>query len=102
MTFTHTDDDKNGGNSPGPGERRRRADRLLRINAVMARTGMTISSIYRRELAGGFPRRLRIGLRAVAWYESEIEEFIADPMGYCAANEPGRIKLRGYLRPAKM
>ncbi|WP_256215310.1 helix-turn-helix transcriptional regulator [Sphingobium sp. AP50] len=34
------------------------------------------------ETAGRFPRRRRIGLRSVAWYESDIEEFIADPLGY--------------------
>ncbi|MDH2132320.1 AlpA family phage regulatory protein [Sphingobium yanoikuyae] len=60
----------------------RRTDRLLRKPVVTARTGMSVSSIYRRELAGRFPRRVPIGVRAVAWYESDIDEFIADPMGY--------------------
>ena len=60
----------------------RRADRLLRKPVVTARTGMSVSSIYRRETAGRFPRRVSIGERAVAWYESDIDEFIADPAGY--------------------
>ncbi|MGF7202247.1 hypothetical protein GGQ82_001295 [Sphingobium olei] len=62
---------------------------------------MPISTIYRRELAGRFPRRLRIGVRAVAWYESEIEEFIANPMGYQPSSSPARIELRGYLPPSQ-
>lgn len=60
----------------------RRKDRFLRMKAVTARTGMSISTIYRREIAGRFPRRMLIGLRSVAWYESDIDDFMADPMGY--------------------
>ncbi|WP_237236581.1 helix-turn-helix transcriptional regulator [Sphingobium sp. RAC03] len=43
---------------------------------------MSVSAIYRLETAGRFPRRRRIGLRSVAWYESDIDEFIADPSAY--------------------
>ena len=77
----------------------RRKDRFLRMKAVTARTGMSISTIYRREIAGRFPRRMLIGLRSVAWYESDIDDFMADPMGYRwlgeaevreAASGPGR------------
>lgn len=52
------------------------------MKAVIARTGLTISSIYRREVAGRFPKRMQIGARSVAWYESDIDAFIADPLGY--------------------
>ncbi|WP_261934956.1 MULTISPECIES: helix-turn-helix transcriptional regulator [Sphingomonadales] len=60
----------------------RRTDRLLRKPEVTARTGLSVSAVYRLERAGRFPCRRRIGLRSVAWYESDIEEFIADPLGY--------------------
>jgi prophage regulatory protein len=60
----------------------RRTDRLLRKPDVTAKTGLSVSAIYRLETAGRFPRRRQIGLRSVAWYESEIAEFIADPLGY--------------------
>lgn len=60
----------------------RRTDRLLRKPEVTAKTGLSVSAVYRLETAGRFPRRRRIGLRSVAWYESDIEEFIADPLGY--------------------
>jgi prophage regulatory protein len=62
--------------------RDRRSDRLLRKPDVTARTGLSVSAIYRLETSGRFPRRFQIGLRAVAWYESDIEEFIADPLNY--------------------
>ncbi|MDF0544097.1 AlpA family phage regulatory protein [Sphingobium sp. H39-3-25] len=60
----------------------RRTDRLLRKPSVTAKTGLSVSAIYRLERAGRFPRRFQIGLRAVAWYESDIDDFIADPSGY--------------------
>ncbi|PZU12379.1 MAG: AlpA family transcriptional regulator [Sphingobium sp.] len=60
----------------------RRTDRLLRKPDVTAKTGLSVSAIYRLETAGRFPRRRRIGLRSIAWYESDINEFIADPLGY--------------------
>lgn len=60
----------------------RRGDRLLRMKAVIARAGLTISGMYRREVARRFPKRLKLGARAVAWYESDIDAFIADPLGY--------------------
>ncbi|MCC4252484.1 AlpA family transcriptional regulator [Sphingobium naphthae] len=73
----------NGGPShSGHCSRDRRNDRLLRKRDVAARTGISISSIYRREICGRFPKRVQIGLRAVGWYESDIDAFIADPSGY--------------------
>lgn len=32
---------------------------------------------YRREAAGTFPSRVRIGERSVAWYKSDIDDFVA-------------------------
>ena len=60
----------------------RRKDRLLRFKAVMARTGLSTTTINRREAAGSFPKRERIGIRSVAWYESDIDDFVADPLCY--------------------
>ncbi|MFD1611420.1 helix-turn-helix transcriptional regulator [Sphingomonas tabacisoli] len=60
----------------------RRKDRLIRIKSVLARTGLSVATVYRRESAGTFPKRLQIGVRSVAWYESDIEEFVANPMDY--------------------
>jgi len=62
----------------------RRKDSLLRIRTVVARTGLSIGTIYRRECEGTFPRKERIGGRCVAWYESDIDDFVSDPLGYRA------------------
>lgn len=65
----------------------RRQDSVLRIGEVRKRTGLSTSTINRREAKGIFPRRTPIGDNSVAWYLSEIEDWIADPASYRAAEE---------------
>ena len=65
--------------------RDRRKDRLLRVKLVKTRTGLSVATIYRREALGTFPKRERIGPRSVAWYESDIDDFVADPFNYRSA-----------------
>lgn len=48
-------------------------DRLLRLPEVTKITGLSPSTIWRREQKGYFPRRRHISIRAVAWLMSEIE-----------------------------
>lgn len=60
----------------------RRKDRLIRIRSVIARTGLSASTIYRREAKGLFPKKRQMGVRCIAWYQSDIEDFIADPFNY--------------------
>lgn len=62
----------------------RRQDSLLRIADVKRRTGLSTATIYRREAARTFPKRVKLGEKAVAWYESDVGEFVADPTGYRA------------------
>ena len=52
-------------------------DRLIRLHEVKLRTGLGRSSIYRKMADGSFPQPLNIGERAVAWRESDIEQWIA-------------------------
>jgi prophage regulatory protein len=53
-------------------------DRLLRLPEVMRVTGMRRVTIWRNERAGKFPRRVRLGIRAIGWRESEISRWIAE------------------------
>ena len=52
-------------------------DRLLRLSEVIERTALSRSSIYRLMRDGAFPEPLKIGPRAVRWWESEIEAWRA-------------------------
>ena len=47
--------------------------RLLRLSAVLERTGYSRSAIYARANAGLFPRPVPLGLRTAAWPEHEVE-----------------------------
>lgn len=48
------------------------AGRFLRLRDVIRETGYCRSMIYLMESEERFPRRIRIGVRAVAWLESEV------------------------------
>jgi prophage regulatory protein len=50
----------------------RKPDRILRLPAVLERTGFSRSTLYRRVEEGGFPRHLKISERCIGWRESEI------------------------------
>jgi prophage regulatory protein len=49
---------------------------ILRLPAVMARTGLSRSTVYLRISQDTFPLAVTLGGRAVGWIESEIEEWI--------------------------
>lgn len=51
--------------------------RLIRREEVERRAAKSRSSIYRGIRAGTFPAPVRVGRRAVAWSEAEIEAWIA-------------------------
>jgi prophage regulatory protein len=50
---------------------------VLRLPQVCKVTGLGRSMIYRLEAEKRFPCRIKIGLRAVGWIESEVQEWLA-------------------------
>ena len=51
--------------------------RVLRMPAVMERTGLSRASIYRLIHADDFPVAIRLSSRAVGWPAQQIDEWIA-------------------------
>jgi len=51
---------------------------FVRLPEVKRRTAKSRSSIYQGMDAGTFPRQVKIGPRAVAWIDSEIEQYIQE------------------------
>lgn len=51
-------------------------NKILRLPAVMACTGLSRSSIYLRIAEGSFPKPVALGRRAVGWLESEVAAWI--------------------------
>ncbi|MHA6718667.1 helix-turn-helix transcriptional regulator [Sphingomonas sp. RS6] len=51
-------------------------DRILRIKTVLALTGLTRSTLYRKMEAGTFPKNTRISTRCMGWRESAVAEWL--------------------------
>jgi prophage regulatory protein len=52
------------------------AIQILRLPQVRARTGLCRTMIYQLEAEYQFPRRVKIGVRAVGWIEGEVQEWL--------------------------
>lgn len=61
-------------------------DRILRLNAVLDRTGLSRSTLYRKMQAGTFPMNLKISARCAGWRQSAVEEWLRNPICYETAD----------------
>lgn len=57
-------------------------ERIIRLKTVLARTGLSRSTVYRKIADGTFPRQVPISTRGTGWYESTINQWIHDPAGW--------------------
>ncbi|MBC7285361.1 AlpA family phage regulatory protein [Hoeflea sp.] len=55
-------------------------DRIVRMNTVLSRTGLSRSTIYRKIAEGTFPAQLKISVNGAGWRESDINRWVADPV----------------------
>jgi len=49
---------------------------LIRLPEVMARTGLSRTMLYAKVKHGQFPEQIKIGTRAVAWPEHQVDDWI--------------------------
>jgi prophage regulatory protein len=49
---------------------------LIRLPAVIARTGLSRSVIYARMARGEFPTSIRTGPKTIVWVSSEIDDYV--------------------------
>lgn len=57
-------------------------ERILRLNAVLDRTGLSRATLYRKINDGTFPRQLKLSTRCAGWHESAINAWLANPSRY--------------------
>ena len=50
--------------------------RFLKLKEVMQKTALSRSAIYRKMNEEDFPKSVSLGDRAVAWVESEVDEWM--------------------------
>jgi prophage regulatory protein len=63
-------------------------NQLLRLPQIMNRIGLRPTRIYELMGDGSFPKPIRLGKRAVAWLESEVDAWIL------AQAEKPRVEIR--------
>ena len=63
--------------------------KIIRLKTVLARTGLSRSTMYRKIKEGTFPCQVRISIHGAGWRESAINCWIDDPVGY--RNESARL-----------
>lgn len=66
------------------------SDRILRLNTVLDRTGLSRATLYRKVQAGTFPRQIRIATRCAGWRESAVNDWMRNPMFYHVDDVAGR------------
>lgn len=52
--------------------------RLIRLEEVKERTGLTRSTLYTYVRSGRFPKPISLTSRCVAWLDSEVDAWIAE------------------------
>ncbi len=62
-------------------------DRILRLNTVLDRTGLSRSTLYRKVQTGTFPKQVRIATRCAGWRESAVSAWMRNPMFYSVEDQ---------------
>jgi prophage regulatory protein len=50
--------------------------KFLRATELPKKTGLSYPTIWRKERAGQFPQRRRLGPNSVGWLEQEVEDWM--------------------------
>lgn len=50
--------------------------RIIRLDKVLGKTGLSRSTVYERMNVGTFPKQVKLGARAVGWLESEVDAWL--------------------------
>jgi prophage regulatory protein len=66
-------------------------ERIIRLKTVLARTGLSRSTLYRKIAEGTFPAQVRISIHGAGWHESAVNGWIADPAAYRHRPIEGRV-----------
>ena len=51
-------------------------NKILRREAVLNRTGLSVSTLYYFMNEYRFPRPIKLGVRSVGWLEKDVDEWI--------------------------
>jgi prophage regulatory protein len=57
-------------------------EKIVRIKTVLARTGLSRSTLYRKIADGTFPCQVKISVHGAGWRESAVNRWISDPVAF--------------------
>lgn len=63
-------------------------NKILRLPAVMQRTGLSRATVYRLARTGQFPSPIKLSERASGWLEMEVDSWLADHAGERCVDKP--------------
>ncbi|HDS1765723.1 AlpA family transcriptional regulator [Pseudomonas putida] len=66
-------------------------DRFMRLNEVIAVTGLGRNTIYTRMREGTFPRQVHLGPKSVAWLQSSISEWMTSVVDSASSANKGHL-----------
>jgi len=72
--------------------------RIIRLREVKRLTGLHESTIYRKEKAGLFPQRVRLGPNSIGFFEDEIADYNAQLARGFAHAPTKALEARGVER----
>ena len=58
------------------------SDKIIRIKTVLARTGLSRSTMYRKIAEGTFLLQVKISVHGAGWRESAVNLWIDDPVSF--------------------
>ena len=67
-------------------------ERMIRPSEIEGVTGLSLTTIWRREHEGTFPRRKQISIRRVGWLSSEVEEWLKTRSEAASIEQPQYLK----------
>lgn len=73
-------------------------ERIIRLQTVLARTGLSRSTLYRKIADGTFPEQVKISVHGAGWHESAVNRWIDDPPAYRADNDNRDAQRAGHAR----
>ena len=68
------------------------ATTIIRLPTVIARTGLSRSTIYQKISIGTFPGSVTLGPRAVGWINEEIDQWIEECIRKARAPNEMRVE----------
>ena len=73
--------------------------RFVRLPEVVARKGLSRSTIYVRLAEGCFPQPVPLGARAVGWIESEVDNWIRERIAESRGEASRAVHAQPSQRP---